>query len=143
MSRYVSIKLEFNNELSIPELVGSLTRSGWRLDDGGHINYLVESDMTDWDTKPLDAAPAVIEEMDRAREAHGACAMILTWGATGIGGSFLVLSGGQKLMLDPRVDTVYREDAGDYVDFEWYLAKILPVVSGLGLTGYTVADLPS
>lgn len=69
--------------------------------------------------------------------------MILTWGATGIGGSFLVLSGGQKLMLDPRVDTVYREDAGDYVDFEWYLAKILPVVSGLGLTGYTVADLPS
>ncbi|KUM93627.1 hypothetical protein AQI95_43790 [Streptomyces yokosukanensis] len=69
--------------------------------------------------------------------------MILTWGATGIGGSFLVLSGGERLMLDPRVDTVYRKDADGYVDFEWYLAKILPAVGGLGLSGYTAVDLPS
>ncbi|SEC10399.1 hypothetical protein SAMN05216532_0482 [Streptomyces sp. 2231.1] len=55
----------------------------------------------------------------------------------------MVLSGGEKLLLDPRVDTVYRKDAGDYVDFEWYLAKILPAVSGLGLIGYTAVDLPS
>jgi hypothetical protein len=143
VSRYVSIKLEFSNQLSIQELIGSLMRDGWRLDDGGHINYLVEPDMTDWDTGPLDAVPGVIEKMEQARKTHGACAVILTWGTTGIGGSFLVLSGGKKLMLDPRVDTVYRKDAGDYVDFEWYLAKILPAVSRLGLSGYTAVDLPS
>ncbi|WP_159056769.1 hypothetical protein [Streptomyces yokosukanensis] len=143
MSRYVGIKFEFGSRLSIQELIGSLTRGGWRLDDGGQINYLVEPDMTDWDTGPLGAVPAVIEKMEQAREAHGACAVILTWGATGIGGSFLVLSGGERLMLDPRVDTVYRKDADGYVDFEWYLAKILPAVGGLGLSGYTAVDLPS
>ncbi|MFJ7963025.1 hypothetical protein [Streptomyces sp. NPDC096324] len=143
MSRRVSIKFEFSNRLSIPEIIESLTRGAWRLDDGGRINYLVESDMTDWDTKPLDAAPTVVQEMERARQAHGACAVILTWGATGIGGSFLILSGGQRIIVDPRVDTVYRKDADSYVDFEWYLAKILPLVSGLGLVGYTATDLPT
>ncbi|MFF9178967.1 hypothetical protein [Streptomyces sp. NPDC014793] len=143
MSRHVGLKLEFSDELSIAEIIGSLVRTGWRLDDDGHINYLVESDMTDWCTKPLNSASAVIEEMEHARKGHGACAVILTWEATGVGGSFLVLSSGKKLSLDPRVDTVYREDAGEYVDFEWYLSKIFPAVSRLGLVGYTVVDLPS
>ncbi|MET8291570.1 hypothetical protein ABZV80_41345 [Streptomyces sp. NPDC005132] len=143
MSRYVDITLEFASEIPISELVGSLTREGWRLNDGGHINYLVEPDMTDWDTLPLDAITVVVEEMERARKAQGSCAVILTWRDTGIGGSFLVMRGGKKLTLDPRVDTVYRDDSRDYVEFEWYLKKILPAVSELGLTGYTTADLPS
>ncbi|MEU9979388.1 MULTISPECIES: hypothetical protein [unclassified Streptomyces] len=143
MSRYVGITLDFANEIPISELIGSLTRGGWRLDDSGHISYLVEPDMTDWDTRPLEAIPVVVEELERARKIHGACAVILTWLETGIGGSFLVSRGGKKLTLDPRVDTVYRDDSPDYIDFEWYLKKILPVVSELGLAGYTVADLPS
>ncbi|MDF3141829.1 MULTISPECIES: hypothetical protein [unclassified Streptomyces] len=143
MSRYVSIKFEFADRLSIPDLIGSLVQGGWKLDDGGIISYLVESDMTDWENKGVGADLVVIEEMELARQSHGACAVILTWQATGVGGSFLVLSAGQRLSLDPRVDTVYRRDADGYVDFEWYLARILPAIDALGLTGYTVSDLPS
>ncbi|WP_369166413.1 hypothetical protein AB5J49_00240 [Streptomyces sp. R28] len=142
MSRNVSIKFQFGDTISVPDIIGSLVRGGWRLDDGGGISYLVESDMTDWENKALGADSAVIGEMEQARQSHGACAVILTWEATGIGGSFLLLSAGHRILLDPRVDTVYRRDVDDYVDFEWYLARILPAVGALGLTGYEISDLP-
>ncbi|WP_432044174.1 hypothetical protein [Streptomyces cadmiisoli] len=142
MSRNIGIKFHFNGAISVPDIIGSLVRGGWRLDDGGCISYLVESYMTDWKRKALGAESAAIGEMEQARQSHGACAVILTWEATGIGGSFLLLSGGLRLVLDPRVDTVYRRDVDDYVDFEWYLARILPVVGALGLTGYEISDLP-
>lgn len=142
MSRNVGIKFQFNGTVSVPDIIGSLVRGGWRLDDGGRISYLVESDMTDWENKALGSDSAVIGEMEQARQSHGACAVILTWEATGIGGSFLLLSAGHRVSLDPRVDTVYRRDVDDYVDFEWYLARILPAVGALGLTGYEISDLP-
>ncbi|WP_234388785.1 hypothetical protein, partial [Streptomyces sp. AS58] len=85
--------------------------------------------------------PYLVEHIKEYAD-NGACAVILTWEATGIGGSFLLLSGGPRLVLDPRVDTVYRRDVDDYVDFEWYLARILPAVGALGLTGYEISDLP-
>ncbi|SDP62201.1 hypothetical protein SAMN04487981_12939 [Streptomyces sp. cf386] len=142
MSRNIGIKFHFDGTISAPDIIGSLVRGGWRLDDGGRISYLVESDMTDWENEALSAESAVIGEMEKARQSHGACAVILTWEATGVGGSFLLSSAGHKLLLDPRVDTVYRQDIDDYVDFEWYLARILPAVGTLGLTGYEISDLP-
>ncbi|GHF17652.1 hypothetical protein GCM10014715_85870 [Streptomyces spiralis] len=137
------MRFEFSRELSPLELIGELIGSGWRMEDGGHISYLVESDMTDWVRRPLGVERLVLNEMEEARQSHGACAVILSWKETGAGGSFLMFSSGRELFLDPRVDTVFRQDADGYVDFEWYLAKAIPVLNRLGLIGYTISDLPA
>ncbi|WP_435612233.1 hypothetical protein [Streptomyces sp. bgisy159] len=143
MSRYIDIAFEFNKANSVSSIIGALVGGGWRPDDDGRIKFLVEPDLFDWEDMPLDCDCVAIEKMEVARIVNGSCAIILTWENTGIGVSFLISSAGRQLSVDPRVDTVYRRDVDIYVDFEWYISKILPSVSGLGLSGYRISDLPA
>lgn len=142
VSRFVDMQFMFDGRRSLAEVVDSLTAGGWRMDDGGHIRYLVDPDMFEWRSSDLRDSVRVVEELESARLINGACAIVLTWKDTGIGGSFLINSFGESVTVDPTRSVVNRMDAEKFIDFEWYLARVIPCFNSIGLTGCKLADLP-
>lgn len=98
--------------------------------------------MFDWVTADIGDLETVVQALEAARVGHGSCAVIFTLGDSGVGGSFLVHSFGESVSLEPIRNTVLRGDGSGFVDFEWYLSRVVPCLRDVGVSGFTVTDLP-
>lgn len=143
MGRDVDLHFSFSRRQSWHDLIRALVEGGWRIDDQGVIRYLIDPDMFEWTTVGLGEADRVVADLESARISSGSCAVILTWRDTGVGGAFLVDSFGEGVTFDPVRNVVNRSDFNTLVDFEWYLARIVPLLASLGLDGLKMSDVPS
>ncbi|MFJ5029497.1 hypothetical protein ACIQB5_15535 [Streptomyces sp. NPDC088560] len=132
----------FTGRRSVEELTGALIEAGWRIRDGDRVSYLTDPDMFEWKSSDLSDVARVLEELEAARISNGSCAAIFTWGDSDVGGSFLIDSFGESVTLDPVRNKVTRKDVDAFLDFEWYLGKVIPCFESLGLSGFRIADLP-
>lgn len=140
MGREVLVSFEFANDTPVQRFVESCRKHGWIPNDHGVIKYLADPDLFEWSELPLTEIEHACAQLEEIRAAGSSCAIILTFEDTMIGGSFIFSSRG-TITFDPLVNSVKRADFPEYVDFEWYLKRLLAPLSPLGLTGYVATDI--
>ncbi|MGW1230271.1 hypothetical protein [Streptomyces sp. NPDC002530] len=125
--------------MAVDDLITGLERGGWHFSEG-RIRYLVDSDFFEWDEVDSSGRSTVIAALEAASQERG-CGFQMAWGVEGREVSFLLLESGSVLSVSPFGELAFRNDVGRFLDHEWYLSRILPVLSGLGISGYNFQDV--
>lgn len=140
MSRDFGFKFHFHGEVNVRRVLDSLEGAGWKPDDHGSVNYLVEPDFFEWESMELANVAAAYGCLSAAQEAGLSCAIMLTWEDTQIGGSFIFMPSRGEVILSPLINTVHRSDFPILIDFEWYLGRLAPAFGSVGISGLEMFD---
>lgn len=136
MSRSVDIDLTFGPPVRLDALLSGLASAGWSPAHEGKINF-----MTDFDWQYAGAAEheQVLATMTAALDA-GDVAGISLWTPQGPGANLLAFPGGEKVSLSLDLDRRLYEGSATFTDLGWYLARIVPPLESLGLSGVAARD---
>ncbi|WP_405756532.1 hypothetical protein OG234_00200 [Streptomyces sp. NBC_01420] len=140
MSRDFGFKFHLNGEVGAQIVLEHLVRAGWRPNDYGSVNYLVDPDFFDWRSTELENAASAYASLVAAQEFGLPCAIMLTWEDTQIGGSFIFMPSKAEITLSPIINPVLRSDHPLIIDFEWYPSRLIGALSCAGMSGLEIFD---
>ncbi|MDP5315607.1 MULTISPECIES: hypothetical protein [Streptomyces] len=139
MSRSRDIEITFARTQAVSDLVAALERGGWAFGEG-KIRYLVDPDFFDWDEVGVSERSKAMRELEAASAQLG-CGFQMAWGDEGQEASFLLLDSGRLLSVSPFAELAFRGDTGMFLDHEWYLSRVMPVLFDRGVNGFSCRDL--
>ncbi|KYF82528.1 hypothetical protein BE11_06795 [Sorangium cellulosum] len=121
---------------NVHDVLSALLEAGWSYNDDGHINYLPVGDRGDFDWRwaELDRWPDVLAAIKVKEERDELVGISLVYEEAGAGGEFLLDPGKERLMISLSIDTRDMQTAPRFVDFTWYLERLIPAISRAGFT---------
>ncbi|WP_437285852.1 hypothetical protein [Sorangium sp. So ce406] len=137
MGRSVSIDLRIPGLRSnVYRVLCALLEAGWSYDDDGHISYLPVGDRGDfdWQWADLDRWPDVLAAIKVKEERGELVGVSLIHEETGAGGEFLLDAREELLMICLTINTRDIQTVPRFVDFTWYLERLVPAISRAGFT---------
>jgi hypothetical protein len=134
MSRSSHLQLDlYGKEFDPLGILAILLEHEWTIDDHGGITYLPLGDNGEfaWEGVPLTEVQSVMNIL-REKEEHGELiGIVLLWGESKIGGSFLIDK--KERSVSVSLDTNRKEhDEYPITDIGWYLGKLIPPLLASG-----------
>lgn len=138
MGRMIDIDLHFMHPVGAIEVIQSLLDSGLSLTWNGSIRFHLTDDF-DWKILPEDDATVVLELIKAHAEAGDTVGIDMYFDESPAMGSLVICADSTVVYFILPADRVLMEGL-DYTEFNWYLARLIPALSGRGISGFVCND---
>jgi hypothetical protein len=140
VGRTVDIDLTFQSPVRTSDLFHHLLDSGWVAVKDGHISYMVAD--FEWKKAKQQEFESVMGELDNDLAAGEVVGVSVFWRDSAFGGNLLIHENRESISFVPELNRRPLAGAPEFTDLGWYVERLVPALSRIGLVGIAIRDEP-